>query len=592
MEKQRQAEQLVREALAHESLGLSTTRQKLLATALDTDPDFAPANWHQGRIKIGDQWLSVDDPVETENQQRLRERYEKQRDEAPDTVAGQLALADWCAAHRMTDRERAHLNRVVQLEPNHAIARNRLNQMKVGGRWVEGKDLWQGLQDRQATEASIDKWRGRLQRVAVGLEKKGARNEAIRNKLLADVAADAIPAIEMILANHSETAAQVAVDLLSGMPEHESSRALVRIAVLSPWADVRQAAAQSLQSRPYDHYVPLLLSELSTPIESRINAALVGGRILYRHAFEQEFQEHRQVAVMDTALVRRASLVQAEAGDNPMVDPLAALGALDTVAAETRARALSDMRRVMAAREQQRLQRNLWIFNMNDRIAGVLREATGQNLPPAPQAWWSWWDEENGVTLDGEKFTDVRYNQDVEVYEDINTVVVSGSDSSQGSTPAPRRCECFIAGTLVWTITGPVPIERVRIGDMVLSQNPDSGELAYKPVLQTTVRPAEPLIKVTLAARQREILEGSGGHPLWVSGEGWTMLRQLESGAILHGVDGAAIASIVEEGQTAETYNLVVDDFHTYVVGRSKIVCHDNTPRRPTNAVVPGLIPR
>lgn len=47
----------------------------------------------------------------------------------------------------------------------------------------------------------------------------------------------------------------------------------------------------------------------------------------------------------------------------------------------------------------------------------------------------------------------------------------------------------FVAGTLIHTDKGLVPIEQLEIGDMVLSRdehNPD-GELAYKKVLNTFV---------------------------------------------------------------------------------------------------------
>ena len=39
-------------------------------------------------------------------------------------------------------------------------------------------------------------------------------------------------------------------------------------------------------------------------------------------------------------------------------------------------------------------------------------------------------------------------------------------------------------------------------------------------------------------------------------------------------------------------YNLVVADFHTYFVGGARILSHDNTIRRPTSAIVPGLANR
>ena len=51
-------------------------------------------------------------------------------------------------------------------------------------------------------------------------------------------------------------------------------------------------------------------------------------------------------------------------------------------------------------------------------------------------------------------------------------------------------CSCFAPGTKVWTMTGRRPIEGIKIGDCVLAQDVESGELAYKPVLGVTIRPA------------------------------------------------------------------------------------------------------
>lgn len=45
---------------------------------------------------------------------------------------------------------------------------------------------------------------------------------------------------------------------------------------------------------------------------------------------------------------------------------------------------------------------------------------------------------------------------------------------------------CFVAGTLVHTDKGLVPIEQIKVGDMVLSKPEDgTGEAAYKPVVKT-----------------------------------------------------------------------------------------------------------
>ena len=56
-----------------------------------------------------------------------------------------------------------------------------------------------------------------------------------------------------------------------------------------------------------------------------------------------------------------------------------------------------------------------------------------------------------------------------------------------------RTVDCLAAGTPVRTDRGLTAIEEVRVGDRVLSQDVETGELAYKPVLQTTVRPPKEL---------------------------------------------------------------------------------------------------
>jgi len=132
-----------------------------------------------------------------------------------------------------------------------------------------------------------------------------------------------------------------------------------------------------------------------------------------------------------------------------------------------------------------------------------------------------------------------------------------------------------------------MPIETIRVGDVVLSQDIESGELAYKPVLRTTIRPMERLVKIRVG---NESFETSGGHLFWVSGQGWSKARELESGHSLHAIEGAVPVTAIESGTEAQTYNLVVADFNTYVVGTGKILSHDVTDRRPTRTVVPGFL--
>ena len=211
---------------------------------------------------------------------------------------------------------------------------------------------------------------------------------------------------------------------------------------------------------------------------------------------------------------------------------------------------------------------------LNNRIFPVLLVTTGQQLGAEPVAWWNWWQRYNenytGKTkpVYAYKYTDARYHD---------------------FTPAPIVSHsCFPRGTMVWSETGRRPIESIEIGDCVLAQDPDTGEMAYKVVLDTTVRPASPVMRLVLGTEE---LSMTLGHPLWAVGKGWQMSKQLSLGDALHTLHGSAVIDRIEKVDEQEAFNLVVADFNTYFVGKSGVLAHDNTPRRPTRVLVPGLLP-
>ena len=114
----------------------------------------------------------------------------------------------------------------------------------------------------------------------------------------------------------------------------------------------------------------------------------------------------------------------------------------------------------------------------------------------------------------------------------------------------------------------------------------ETGELAFKPVLRTTIGPPIELVKVKAG---EDTIQCTGGHAFWVPGSGWTHARKLDPQTLVHGVAGAAEIDSVGPGTKQETYNLVVADWNTYFVGRGKLLVHDVTLPGPTTTDVPGL---
>ena len=91
----------------------------------------------------------------------------------------------------------------------------------------------------------------------------------------------------------------------------------------------------------------------------------------------------------------------------------------------------------------------------------------------------------------------------------------------------PIHFSCLAAGTPIWTDAGPVAVEKIKVGDRVLSQDAETGELAYKPVLHTTVRLNAELVKLELLD---DTVTCSVGHRFWISGKGWVKARDIRAG--------------------------------------------------------------
>ena len=92
---------------------------------------------------------------------------------------------------------------------------------------------------------------------------------------------------------------------------------------------------------------------------------------------------------------------------------------------------------------------------------------------------------------------------------------------------------CFAKGTLVHAKEGLVPIEKLKVGDLVLSRPEGGGELDYKPVTRTFVHPPTLVVRLVYQfeseRNQVSFLTTTLNHPFWAVGEGWTKASDLHT---------------------------------------------------------------
>lgn len=82
---------------------------------------------------------------------------------------------------------------------------------------------------------------------------------------------------------------------------------------------------------------------------------------------------------------------------------------------------------------------------------------------------------------------------------------------------------CFVAGTLVETARGPIPIERIRVGDRVMTR------AGYSRVVDAGMT-AEHADVMVVHFSSGASLTGTPNHPVWIVGKGFVALHALQPG--------------------------------------------------------------
>ena len=163
-----------------------------------------------------------------------------------------------------------------------------------------------------------------------------------------------------------------------------------------------------------------------------------------------------------------------------------------------------------------------------------------------------------------------------EIKGDLFKVAMTGT-SMWGSAKDFGTSYCFVAGTLVITEDGQKPIEEIEVGDKVLSEDETTGEVAVKTVTETYVNETDELIHIGVNG---ETISATPTHPFYVDKLGWTLARSLRAGDVLVLSNGELVTVEWVQHEILESpikvYNFEVQDFHTYFVGQSSVLVHND----------------
>ncbi len=222
---------------------------------------------------------------------RAEEReYEKIRHRYPDTVEGQWALAEWCRQQKLFTQRDTHLERLIELDPNHAEARRALGYSQVNGKWAKQDDVmtqrgfirykgrWRTRQEIELMEGQrkqelaekdwfqkVDRWRSWL-----GTDRSGAAEESILG--IEDPAA--VKALAAGLRNDGRQAVRtLMIEALANLGTREALGVLAATAVDDGDQEIRLSCLDYLAKKKDPDAVKFFVGRLRSKDNVMVNRA-------------------------------------------------------------------------------------------------------------------------------------------------------------------------------------------------------------------------------------------------------------------------------------------------------------------------------
>jgi hypothetical protein len=605
----RDADAHVKLALWCEAHGLSSERIKHLALAVLRDPKNATARGLMGLVDDHGRWQrpeAVSERVKADEALTAKlAEYNGRRERMPDTADAHWKLGLWCEQNGLQPEARAHFSSVTRLEPGNDAAWKRLGFKKHGKRWATDEQIKAEEAETLAQRKANEYWKPLLTKWRAWLHEKGRRDQA-EDALAAVTDPRAVASVWAVFAEGDAAHQEKAVQVLGQIDAPAASRVLAMMSVYSRSPEIRRAATETLKRRDTRDFVGLLVGLIRDPLKYEVRPGNAPNSVGELFVEGEKYNVRRVYGVQPQTLARLtipprifdasvpfdpygAQNVWLATGPStlPLSVPAPAGQRSQGVAMTTSA---PNLNQVAAARDMQIAQAiarnqqiigfsqqqlandvaqveamNAGIRQANDATIPVLNAVTGQDLGESSEKWKAWWTDQKGYA----------YKSDAPDVKPTFTTFVENPYA-----PVAHNA-CFGAGTPVRTLDGSRPIESIRIGDQVLTQDTRTGRLSFTPIVAVFHNPPAPTLRIKLGD---ETVVATGIHRFWKAGKGWVMARELKPGDALRTIGGTARVGSVESDVVRPVFNLEVAEGQSFFVGAAGTLVHDNTLVTPAPA--------
>jgi hypothetical protein len=218
--------------------------------------------------------------------------YERIRFTYADTVDEQWKLAEWCREKGLTRERSGHLERIIELDPNHKQARAALGYTKIDGRWnrredalkergfIEYRGKWMLPQDAEIQErkakaqAAQKEWHIKLRQLRAQLDDRGPRAQTALDELKSLSDAAALPAIvDAFKSDNRATVKTLLIDALARIGTADAERLLAEIALESGNEELRHTAVDHLKQNKNPAAIGYFVGALGGGDNAKINRA-------------------------------------------------------------------------------------------------------------------------------------------------------------------------------------------------------------------------------------------------------------------------------------------------------------------------------
>ena len=220
-------------------------------------------------------------------------QYEQIYPTFPDTVDGQWKLAAWCLEQGLSAQRRTHLERVIELDPEHVEARRALGYSKIDGRWTTQEELMHNrgymryrgrwllpqevelLKKKEASEKAEKEWAQKLERWQNNL---GTERDAVAREGLRTVQdPNAVKGLSLLMKREQrERAKLLYIDALARVNTPEALHILAKTSIEDPSDEVRLSSVEALKKTKSHDIVAFYVGQLTSRDNHYVNRAAVG----------------------------------------------------------------------------------------------------------------------------------------------------------------------------------------------------------------------------------------------------------------------------------------------------------------------------